>query len=119
MARRQLRAASALSFLPLLVLLAFGGAGAAEGDPARGRALAIALCSRCHAVEATGASPLPAAPPFRTLEERYPIESLAEGLAEGLVTGHASMPEVHFEPEAIADFLAFLRGLQAPPGGRR
>ncbi len=118
MARRQLRVASALSSLPLVLLLAVGG-DASEGDPARGRALAVALCSRCHAVETKGASPLPAAPPFRTLEERYPIESLAEGLAEGLVTGHASMPEVRFEPEAIADFLAFLRGLQAPSGSRR
>lgn len=115
MVGRQLKAVAAGA----LLLLALRPAAAGEPDPARGRALATALCSRCHAVEATGASPMPTAPPFRTLEERYPVESLAEGLAEGLVTGHAQMPEVRFEPEAIADFLAYLRGLQAPAGGRR
>lgn len=115
MVGRQLRGAAATA----LLVLALRPADAGEPDPARGRALADALCSRCHAVGPTGASPLPTAPPFRTLEERYPVESLAEGLAEGLVTGHAPMPEVRFEPEAIADFLAYLRGLQAPPGGRR
>lgn len=83
----------------------------AAGDPEAGRALATALCGRCHALGPDDASPLPAAPPFRTLAARYPIESLAEGLAEGLVTGHPAMPEVQLEPGAIADLLAFLQRL--------
>lgn len=93
----------------LLALLLAGEAAAA--DPARGRELAAALCSRCHAIGREGASPLAEAPPFRALKDRYPIESLAEPLAEGLVTGHAAMPEVRLEPAAIGDFLAYLETL--------
>lgn len=109
----RIRSAAALLALALPLLFA-GRAALAAGpapDPERGRALAEALCSRCHAVGPAGASPLAAAPPFRTLKERYPIESLAEGLAEGLVTGHAAMPEVQLEPRAIADLLAWLERL--------
>ncbi len=112
MARPQLTGGIAAAALLVAALAAGGsGAGAAGGDPARGRALATALCSRCHAVEVVGRSPMPAAPPFRTLPERYPIESLAEALAEGLLTGHPGMPEIQLEPGAIADFLAFLDDL--------
>jgi hypothetical protein len=32
------------------------------------------------------------APPFRTLHERYPVENLEEPLAEGIISGHPSMP---------------------------
>jgi cytochrome c len=38
------------------------------------------------------------APPFRTLHERYPVEDLVEPLAEGIVTGHPTMPEFRFDP---------------------
>ncbi len=107
MARETVRAILA-GLVPLALLT---GSALAAGDPARGRELATALCGRCHATGPAGASPLLAAPPFRTLKERYPIESLAEGLAEGLVTGHPAMPEVQLEPAAIADFLAYLGSL--------
>ena len=64
-------------------------------SPAAQRGLVIvrANCSRCHAVGKIGDSPLPIAPPFRTLHERYPAEDLQEPLAEGIVTGHPTMPE--------------------------
>ena len=32
------------------------------------------------------------APPFRDLPKRYPVENLAEALAEGIVTGHPARP---------------------------
>src|SRR5262249_7203840 len=56
---------------------------------------------RCHAVGRTGASPHPAAPPFRTLSRKYKIEGLAEALAEGLSTGHPDMPEFVFAAEDV------------------
>src|SRR5215472_19316983 len=64
-------------------------------SPAAQRGLMIVRtnCSRCHAVGKIGESPLPIAPPFRTLHERYPVEDLQEPLAEGIVTGHPTMPE--------------------------
>ncbi|HEV7416650.1 MAG TPA: cytochrome c [Tianweitania sediminis] len=85
----------------------------AEGTSAeqRGREIALANCSRCHSVEAVGASTLPEAPPFRLLHRRYPVEQLEESLAEGIGTGHPEMPEFRFEPAQISDFLAYLRSL--------
>ena len=63
-------------------------------SPAAQRGLVIVRtnCSRCHAVAKVGDSPLPIAPPFRTLHERYPVDDLQEPLAEGIVTGHPTMP---------------------------
>lgn len=101
----------ALGLLPLLFL---PGIVLAEPPSAlkRGREIALANCSRCHSVEAVGASPLPAAPPFRVLHGRYPVEQLEEALAEGIGTGHPEMPEFRFEPDQISDFLAYLRSLE-------
>jgi mono/diheme cytochrome c family protein len=77
----------------------------------RGHALAVRNCAECHAVEREGRSPLPAAPPFRTLEARYPIEDLAESLAEGIISGHPQMPERAFAPEDVDALLAYLETL--------
>lgn len=86
--------------------------GAQAADPERGRAIAQANCSRCHAIGRDGDSPLAAAPAFRTLHTKYPLENLEEPLAEGIVTGHADMPEFRLDPDQIEDFLAFLRTLE-------
>ena len=85
----------------------------AEDDLGRGRAILEENCSRCHAVGATGASPLAAAPAFRTLGKRYPIDDLEEALAEGILTGHPTMPEFSFEPADVAAIIAYLKSLQA------
>ncbi len=101
-----------------LVLIALASAlGAAHSqpqDPAAQRGLAFVRtnCSRCHAIDKLSPSPLTAAPPFRTLHQRYPIDSLAEAMAEGIVTGHPTMPEFRLDPGQIADVLAFLRTLE-------
>jgi mono/diheme cytochrome c family protein len=69
-------------------------------------------CARCHAVDKVGPSPLKVAPPFRTLHERYPVESLQESLAEGIVTGHPSMPEFQLDPGQVDDVIAYLKSLE-------
>ena len=69
-------------------------------------------CARCHAVGKTGLSPLQAAPPFRTLHTRYPVESLEESLGEGIVTGHPAMPEFRFDSEQVGDVIAYLKSLE-------
>jgi hypothetical protein len=51
------------------------------------------------------------APPFRTLSQRYPIETLAEALAEGIVTGHPEMPQFVFQPRDIDALLGYIAGL--------
>ena len=57
-------------------------------------------------------SPLTIAPPFRDLHKKYPVEQLQESLAEGMVTGHPTMPEFRFEAGSDSDFIAFLKTLQ-------
>jgi cytochrome c len=105
----------------VLVQVALGAALAtAAAEPAaaldaaaqRGRNLAQHNCARCHAVGRVGESPLRAAPPFRTLHTQYPIEDLAESFAEGIVTGHPSMPEFRFDTAQINDLLAYLKTLE-------
>ena len=83
-------------------------------SPAAQRGLLIVRtnCSRCHAVGKMGDSPLPIAPPFRTLHERYPVEDLEEPLAEGIVTGHPTMPEFRFDPGQVGDIIAYLKSLE-------
>jgi cytochrome c len=68
--------------------------------------------ARCHSIDKAGSSPVALAPPFRTLHLRYPVESLEESLAEGIVTGHPAMPEFRLEPHEIGDFIAFLKSLE-------
>ena len=104
---------SLLRVLSAVVLLCGGPAALArDGRPESGRALAQANCARCHAVGRTGGSPFAAAPPFRTLHRRYPVEQLAVALAEGIETGHPGMPEFQLSQPQIADFVAYLRTLE-------
>lgn len=78
----------------------------------RGRVFVQTHCAQCHAVGRVGASPLAVAPPLRDLHRRYPVEHLAEALAEGLVTGHPSMPEFRLDPGQVADVIGYLKSLE-------
>ena len=98
--------------LSFLVLAAAGSVAQADGIEA-GRKLVEANCSRCHAIGATGDSPLAKAPPFREVVTRYPPESLGEALVEGIVTGHNEMPEFVFEADQAAEIIAYLDSLKA------
>ncbi len=79
---------------------------------AEGKVLAERLCARCHAIGADGDSPFKEAPPFRTFGEKWPIDSLAEAFAEGIVVGHPDMPEFQFEVDQIDALLVYLESLQ-------
>jgi cytochrome c len=78
----------------------------------RGKAFAQANCSRCHSIDRTTRSPRVAAPPFRTLHKRYPVETLEDALGEGLSTGHPRMPEFRLDPGQVGDFISFLKSLE-------
>ncbi|MCX7322774.1 MAG: cytochrome c [Hyphomicrobiales bacterium] len=103
-----------VSFVAALGLLALAAVRAtpSQANIQQGRNLARLYCMKCHSIDKVGPSPLRIAPPFRTLHERYPIESLQEALAEGIVTGHPSMPEFQFDPDQINDLLQFLKSLE-------
>ncbi len=96
-----------------LVLACISTAAVAQsGRVQRGFTFAQTNCSQCHAIGRVGESPIPEAPPFRTLHTRYPIESLAEAFAEGITTGHPSMPQFQLDPAQINDLLAYLDSVQ-------
>lgn len=102
------------------LLLAPSITAAAPGDAQRGQALVERNCAACHAVGRTGESPNRQAPPFRRLGERYDVESLGEGLVEGLSVGHGPMPEWRFDPSDAAAIVTYLKALQpkAPAASR-
>jgi mono/diheme cytochrome c family protein len=91
-----------------IVLPAAVASAQGNGDPRKGEAFVEERCARCHAVGREGESPLPIAPPLRTLASKYPLEALEESLAEGIVTGHPDMPEFQLAPGQIADLIAWL-----------
>jgi len=78
----------------------------------RGLVLLRVHCAQCHAIDKTSESPLEIAPPFRTLHTRYPVEELQEPLAEGIITGHPTMPEFRFDPGQVGDAIAYLKSLE-------
>jgi cytochrome c len=96
----------------LLVLVLASPAWAVSPAEQRGKAFALTNCARCHSIDRVTQSPLKIAPPFRTLHLRYPVEDLGEALAEGIVTGHPTMPEFQLEPDQIHDLLSCLKTLE-------
>ncbi|WP_070998490.1 cytochrome c [Methylobacterium sp. C1] len=96
----------------LTILIGTGSAQAWDRQVKQGESLARTNCARCHAVGRVGTSPLPAAPPFRELHKRYPVEDLGEALTEGIRTGHPSMPEFRFDPEQAQDLIAYMKSLE-------
>jgi mono/diheme cytochrome c family protein len=78
----------------------------------RGRTFAMTNCARCHSIDRVTPSPLAVAPPFRELHRRYPVETLSEAFAEGIYTGHPTMPAFQLDPDQINDLLSFLKSLE-------
>jgi mono/diheme cytochrome c family protein len=81
-------------------------------SPKRGEDLLARNCAACHAVGRNGESPQKLAPPFRTLGQRYPIESLEEALGEGIMSGHPEMPEFTFDANDVGAIIAYLKSIQ-------
>jgi mono/diheme cytochrome c family protein len=101
------RAILALSLVLMAVLPA-----KAASDIKRGEALLSHDCGPCHATGPTGESPRKEAPAFRTLGQRYPVESLEEALGEGIITGHPDMPEFKFDADDVGAIIAYLKSIQ-------
>lgn len=115
-----MRKRAVLSGFVMLTATALPVTASAQMAPSeRGYALAQKLCARCHAIGRDGLSPMGLAPPFRELSQRYPVEMLAEALAEGIVTGHSAMPIFTFEPRDINALLTYINGLALPSEKRR
>ena len=80
----------------------------------QGQVMAEMMCSSCHAIGFDDDGAHPDTVPFREFSWRYPIETLAEPLAEGIIVGHPDMPEFQFEPKDIDALLAYIESVQAP-----
>jgi len=103
--------------LAIVVVIGACALASAVDDKAlerRGEALLSKNCASCHALGRSGASTHPQAPAFRTLGQRYPVESLEEALAEGIISGHPDMPEFTFEAPDVGAIIAYLESIQEP-----
>ena len=49
---------------------------------------------------------------IRTLSSKYPVEDLAEALAEGIVSGHPDMPIFVFNPHDVEAIIQYLQSIQ-------
>ena len=101
----------------VLLLIIAGSPGTADAEAAlpaaqRGLVFVRTHCAQCHAIDKLSPSPLAAAPPFRTLHRKYPVEELQEALAEGIVTGHPSMPEFRLDLGQVKDVITFFKTLE-------
>ena len=85
-------------------------AQAAEIDQlnAKGKAILQDKCARCHAIEAIGDSPLPQAPPMRTIYTRFAEKELRAELSEGMVSRHREMPQIQFSDEDVYAIMTYL-----------
>jgi len=77
-----------------------------------GEELLVKNCASCHAVGRNGESSNKLAPPFRTLGQRYPVESLEESLGEGIMSGHPDMPEFKFNAKDVGAIIVYLKSIQ-------
>ena len=97
--------------LAIAIILATPAEAASPGER-RGFVFAKTNCARCHAIDRFNPSPMKIAPPFRDLHLRYKVEMLAEAFAEGIYTGHPTMPAFQLDPDQINDLLAFMKSLE-------
>ena len=97
--------------------LVFTSVALASGQKARqlskGKQLLTAQCSRCHAVGLTDESNHPDAPHFRDLSKNYPVEYLAEALAEEILVGHPDMPTFQFDADQVEQIILYLESIQS------
>ena len=106
-------ACHAWSLIAGLLVCLSATANAADSDPlgSRGKVVLQQNCGRCHAVEASGESPLKQAPPMRDIYVRFDPRELQAELREGMVSKHRAMPQIDFSDEDVDAILAYLYAL--------
>lgn len=80
----------------------------------RGHVVAQRECAGCHAIEKSGASLNPAAPPFRDIRVRYNETSLQREFEAIREVGHYEMPPKPIPLADGRDLIAYIESL----GGR-
>lgn len=79
---------------------------------ADGKALVETHCSGCHATGVQGESRNPKAPPFRTLHQRHPSQSLREPLTRGIAAPHDEMPKFRLPDVDVDKIVAYINSLE-------
>jgi len=97
---------------PILIIALVTAQQAIAQNSRRGEELLTQNCASCHAIGRSGESPNKSAPAFRSLGQRYPIESLEEALGEGIMSGHPDMPEFTFDAKDVGAIIAYLKSIQ-------
>jgi cytochrome c len=108
---------SAARIVALGLVAMFAANANAQDTPRQqrqGQIIVANKCSSCHAVGRVGESRNPKAPAFRRLHERYPIESLAEALAEGTISGAPDEPEFNFSAREVGAIISYISMIQEP-----
>ena len=95
--------------IPVLVGLA-SSAEAQTGDPEAGAAYAQQVCAKCHAIDRTGLSPEPTAPPFKDVANTPGMTGTA--LRVWLSTSHPTMPNIVVEPADMDNIIAYILSLK-------
>jgi mono/diheme cytochrome c family protein len=80
------------------------------GDPGAGAAYAKQVCAKCHAIDRTGISPEPSAPPFRDVANTPGMTATA--LSVWLTTSHPTMPNIVVERDDLDNVIAFILSLK-------
>jgi mono/diheme cytochrome c family protein len=79
--------------------------------PPSARELTERRCGSCHAIDLTGASPHPDAPPLRDMFKRYPIYALDEAFQKGIEVSHRDMPRFTLSREEAVAIRSYLDSL--------
>jgi mono/diheme cytochrome c family protein len=96
---------------PALVLAAWRVAAQGEGDPERGRALAVQRCAKCHQVLPGSRGPSAVgAPAFQAVADDPTVTEAA--LRASLQTSHEDTASVPLTPEETGDVVAYLLSLK-------
>ena len=85
------------------------GTSAFAADAVRGKQFAQRVCSLCHAVSGSGASPNAAAPPFRVIAASKAFREKGAALIWG---NHPTMPNFALTEEEGRDAAAYISSLK-------
>ena len=107
-----------IAMMVLLLATACAHPGGTEGQSNNhalvetGHRLALLKCARCHAIDGSGESANPNAPPFREVSRSITIMANSTTLSEGIRIGHIDMPPMRLTSADIDYLNAYLRSLQ-------
>lgn len=117
-----------MAFVSAFSVMGLAGMGLAAGTLSaqavnraaeHGQKLAETNCARCHAIGNGGESPHPDAPPFRTLSQRFDVDTIDEALLTKATPAHTDMPTFDITPEQALAIAAYVASVQPTAHGKQ